>query len=236
MVPTDVAVRGYLNQLRHMTDADAALILELPQIARSHGGRFDLPARVLEDCIDLVLQKFSFLGIHEIKEAYLQFSAGEFNAKGGAMYGGEFNAGNLGAVLAGYNLRRKKIVAAYIERMTDKKFADRKETERQQAREAFDRKFPQLLREYSGEWQDVPAFWYDAAQNRRLIDIDVAEAQSIYKEAKRYVIQEKKVPFACEVLSGVGTIDEQAKIAARKITVFRKLIEPMQKSEIKPRR
>lgn len=206
-----------MDQLR----AKGMLIIEIPQIAREYGTRYDLPENVLTECIFLVTEKFSHLAIEEIREAYRQYASGEIQAKGAEMYGGEFSASQLGKILTAYTEKRQTTLAAIIR-------AQSEEAEKQAAierdaklRAEFDATFRDRLiaaSETAKSWQDIPAFWFWACYNRGWLKITVSEAEAILQRAR--IIAENEEPDAKRVFEKVISPINRAKSIAQSLTVY----------------
>lgn len=230
----DAAIRGYQHPLRKEENPSGLLLLELPQIAQEYGARKMLGDGVQKECVRLILTKFKNIGVFEIREAYRLKAAGHLKAPGAEMWGGEFNADQLGKVLSAYVEHRKKIIAEFLE---EKQRAE-ESAETKRRRKEFDEKFPRMIeqaREEKKDWRDVPEYWYDAARIRGMFSFEPGEANAIFAEAKKLakiefqnekeeapIMQRAKLQAAA---LGVGDDFEfRAKRIARKITVLRKLI------------
>lgn len=231
LVRASVALDGYCNQIRHNPNASAELIILIPVIAKQYGARFDIDKETILECVEFVKDKFSFLSVREIKEAYRQFASGEFKDASGKMYGGEFNLSNFGAVLTGYNLNRKKIIAKHLQKEGAKKLIAIENEKKERQKREYEEGFEELIRTQSrkiNSWADVPVHWYDTAKRKNLIRIGKEEAMHIFTEAKKIAMTDADSNFSgCDVLAGNQTYHERSRRIARKITVFRKLILPL---------
>jgi len=228
------AVTGYENPIRTEENAPGLLLIELPQIAQEYGARKKLDQGVQKECVRLILEKFKGIGINEIREAYRLKASGFLEAPGAEMWGGEFNADQLGKVLSAYVQHRRRIIAEYLKA---KELAAEQEKTRRR-REEFNRKFPAMIEAAKGritDWRDVPEYWYQAAKNRGMIQFESGEAQDIYDEAKQlarmeFEEEQEKAPITRKAslqAAAMGKGDDfefRAQVIARKITVFRKLI------------
>lgn len=233
---------GYKSQIRHTPNAAGLLMIELPVIAQQYGAREKISPVIYEECVSLVMEKFGQIGVNEIREAYRLWVAGELNlGREVEMYGGQFNAAQLGRVLSAYSEYRRAAVYAYI-RERDRILHEEAEAQKQQkAREDFERRFPLMLQEAKANrihWRDVPNYWYHAAMDREMIVFDPGEAARIYELAKRITRADMaRLPAESDTRSesakaklmhraqyGSG-FDEVSKTIARKITVHRKLLK-----------
>lgn len=228
-----IVAAGYAEQIRHIPNAVGRVLIELPQVVKLYGGRQDIDSEVLKECAKLIVEKFGMISVLEIKEAYRQWSTGETNVRGGEMYGGEFNAGQLGKILGAYVEKRKMVLGAYLREKEEQQERERKDQKRKIMKEAFDRQFPQLIEDAKTsitDWRDIPAFWYDAANDRGMISFEHGEAVAIFAEAQELERKERidnkgenmtlNDIFRKEKSDPIG----RSKVIARKLTVWKKLI------------
>lgn len=226
-------VTGYHDQLRRMEDPAKSLAQQLPFIAQEYGARTAIPYHIQAECVRLVLEKFGHIGLNEIREAYRLYAAGEIRVKGGEMYGGEFNAAQLGKVLSAYNEHRKGIISAYTEEIHA--LADEQaEAERaEKSRIEFDAKFRawvEKARKEQTDWRDVPAYYYDAAMSRGMIQFESGEKRQIWEDAltmaEEEVREDVQTEFGGKLKAVVNEqdIEGRARAIAKKLSVFRKVI------------
>lgn len=216
------------------TEAYKAINVMLPTIAQLYGQRNEVGDLIWKECTRLVYEKFPFLSVIELKEAYRQWSTGEIEVKGAEMYGGEFNVGQLGKILGAYCDRRKKVLGAFLRAKEDIQDQQRLNEKKEIMQRAFDDAFPGMIEKAKSEitdWRDVPAFWYDSALKRGMITFDQGEALQIFEDAKelekieRIGEQEEKAATLADVFKQTEVDPaNRAKVIARKLTVFRKLI------------
>lgn len=214
----------YCNQMRKLDPVSikGRLIVELPQIARDYGTRYDLPENVLTECIFLIVEKFNHLAISEIREAYRQHAAGVFEAKGAEMWGGEFSAAQLGKVLTAYTENRKAVIGEIIRQQQEAQEAARREAQSKALREAFESGFELALhtaRQQAKSWQDIPAFWFDACRRRGWLKLTVEEAENTLSRSRLIAQNEEQTDLRSMFEKGANT-DERAKVIARKLTVY----------------
>jgi len=239
---------GYNAQLRNIDRAFAACAVqvELERVAESYGARQDIPDTVFSECTQLVLSKFSGLGANEIREAYRMKAAGELESipKGrGEMWGGSFNADQLGAVLTAYMEQRRKALGAYLRHKQEEMEAAEKARIKQRQQEAFDREFPALIakmQENAKDWRDCPFWLFEAAWKRGLIRLEPGEKESILEDARQLARLEAQNAYAeAEEAGGLGvfrmrelrkaiedekSIEARARTIARQITLYRKIV------------
>jgi len=227
--------------------ASGLVQLELHRVAAAYGARNEISAEVFSECTQLILQKFPGLGVNEIREAYRMKAAGELEAlpKGkGEMYGGVFNAEQLGAVLAAYLEQRRKALAAYLRhQQNEMEAAERAQTKARQ-QEEFNRRFPELIENMKAEaqdWRDCPFWLYQSAKDRGLIRFDNAEeAHDIFQDAINLArLEAEEAYHDAQEVGGLGvfrmrelqramesqdSIQARARTIARQITLYRKIV------------
>jgi len=227
-------VEGHASPLRAQENPAGLLHVELPIVAQQYGAREVITTHVLKECIRLVLERFKFLGLSEIREAYRLKASGELQAPGAEMWGGTFNADQLGKVLSAYRQHRRQIVAAYLH----EKELEQEKAKARKRREDFNRRFPEMIekaRQEITDWRDVPEFWYEAAMRRGWIEFEPGEANRIFAEAKELARMEfedeistapvtQKAALQAAILGHGADLDFRAKVYARKISVFRKIL------------
>ena len=153
----------------------AGVSATLSILAIQYGARKQIHSEVLKECTTLVLSKFSRLALDDLKEAYRQFAAGEISPKGAEMYGGEFNATQVGKILAAYCKRRDEINRLIIN-VTD---AHREKQEQQKRAEEMRQNFidsmPDKIKKLQNQntnWQEVPDYWWDYCKSNALFELD----------------------------------------------------------------
>lgn len=218
-------MRGYGAQIRKMEDSNGAVAAALMQLAKDYGNRHEIEPEVMKEAVRLVQQKFGWLGVDEIREAYRQHAAGEIKTKAGEMYGGEFNARQVGAILEAYNEKRKKIVADYINERTAQIEKVKAERKRAKQKEEFEANLMNSLRAARAKQlpvSSVPEFWHDSLLSRGVLNYTKQEKKDAWEDAA-CIMKQHKVSKVQKAIMGE---DEQARrIAwAKKILVYRKLI------------
>lgn len=197
----EVVVDGYKNQIRNLSgyDSKTELIKILPFIAEQYGGRKDIPPHVQAECIKLILEKFLFIGIQEIKEAYRMWASGEIEVKGGEMFGGVFNAAQLGKILSAYCIQRKKVIAQYSNLKIEEERKVEDELRRQRMKDKYEAQFFDLIIEaktkYS-DYRDLPLHWYDTLLKKGLIreyyEMEEDEFNTCFQRAKIDLSEERQ--------------------------------------------
>lgn len=239
-LPVSVAkavVAGYHQKIMHLDGESAkkAILMEVRNLAKQYGARQEIDNDVVAECARLVFEKFATLGIMEIREAYRAYSVGEFEVEGGEMYGGVFNVSNFAKVLAGWKSHRGKVLLQYLNHLEEERMAATEKGKREKAMADFDRCFPKLLEKAKADftsWQDVPVHWYDTARRLKMMSVTMEEAMPIFDEAKKIVASEQErergniATMSAAERKAYKSFDplQRAKIVARKITVYRKLI------------
>ena len=222
-----VAISGYHNQIKKMQQPEQYrfLMVELPIIARAYGAKKILDNSTYKECVKIVITKFGFLSIADIREAYRQFASGEIVTKSGEMYWGEFNSLNLARVLSEYNKSRKKIVAEFLRIIQNEKEKEMAEDRQIEMERRFNSGFTQMLEDGKNtfdKWQQVPAYWYKSCMKRNLFDLEKMNANAIYAKAGELVhaemLEEAQNPYK-SIIDQVDTSEMQKRIA-RKLAVW----------------
>jgi len=235
------AVRGSLAQIRHMepSAATALLQIELHRVAEAYGARSEIGREAMRECIHLMLAKFGALGAHEIREAYRMKAAGELHMpKGkGEMWGGEWNANQLGEVLAAYMEQRRLALTAYNRLRHEQEEAARKEALAEKQRAEFLRRFPERVEEARGadDWRKVPEYIFDKCLADGLIKFAPGEGQAILEDARELARLEHENEIEEAIQAGrpllirhlrnlePEDLEGRARVIARKLSLFRKL-------------
>ena len=232
-------ISGYHNQIRHMSEdeADFAILTNLPFIVESYGGYKDIPAKILDEAIELIISKFSFISIDEIKEAYRQWSTGEITTNGRAeMFGGQFNVAQLGKILGAYTQKRRKVIAEFINKRDSAKEAAKEAARIERSKKDFLENFQQRLTKAAMDfesWHQVPIGWYEECTRRGLFqwENEARQKKGILARAQTFslMIAKKdnanKTRFAqnnWEIVE--ATAHKNATDIAKKISVFENIL------------
>lgn len=245
------AIDGYSNQFRHMArDASRALIsLTVSDVVKMYGARKEIESfgkefaeRFFAECQVAILKNFGHFGPKDIREAYRLWGSGQLNIGGaGEMWAGEFSVRQLLAVLGAYNAKRQKAVGIYLKHIAEQKEKAEQAEKADRLRQNFEQRFLSRIEAAKQDphftWQDVPAYWYNAAMDRGMIEFKEGEASAIFKQAlelaKKEIQAEKddtgdvfERASLLRALEGqTNKIDERAKVIARKISVIQKVIK-----------
>lgn len=219
--------------------AAATLQVELHKVAEAYGARSEIGREAMRECIHLLLTKFGAIGAHEIREAYRMKVAGELEMpKGkGEMWGGEWNASQLGEVMAAYMEHRRRALTAYNRLRHEQEEAARKEVIAERQRAEFLRRFPERVAEAAkaADWRAIPEYIFDKCLADGIISFAPGEGQAILEDARELarIEHEDEMQQAMEVgkvmelqrlrLIGDAGLEARAKVIARKLSLFRKL-------------
>lgn len=238
------AVTGYRNQIRHAPQEVVAgqIMAAISMLAKNYGARADIDPEVTKEAVRLVMTQFSHLGVDELKDAYRLWAAGQLSlGKEAEMYGGQFNAGQLGKVLGAYCDHRKKIISAYTNLLEQER--EEKAEEARVARmksEYMDRFWDNIQRfcESGKGWQDVPAYWYQTLikvgylnPTRQEIKQLTEDAAGLAEMELKAEIEEETNPFKrvnLERLFQAGGIEARAMVIYEKLAVYRLYVVPHQ--------
>lgn len=182
-------IEAYNNQIKDLDPmvAFAEIGKLLPQVAAQYGARQTLDSNILRECQALIFEKFKHLSVKEIREAYRQWAAGEFEISGGEMYGGIFNVIQLGKVISGYSKRRKKILATILNETANRQIETERAARESKMKESFETDFVTTFKKKKSEiqnWEEVPVWWWDVFKRRKWIQYDKQTALDIYEKAK----------------------------------------------------
>ncbi len=227
----EIAIEGYHKQLQFLSDLEQKkqLMINLPLIAKDYGASKVIPDFTYKECVKLVMQKFNFLSVYELREAYRQFYTGRTQATGAEMYRGEFNAANLGRVLAAYAKKRKSIITKYLNIKQQLRIQHQEKARKQRQKAEFEQQFPKLIEQAKYQlqhWQQVKFFWYQAAMKRGMMQLELGEGQAIFELAQQIaakVLSIKQESPTAALKKRLG-IDHNPKIIARKLAVWTKLL------------
>jgi len=169
---------------------------------------------------------YKLIAVDEIKLAFEKFARQELNIDDHKLYG-KVDLAAIGKILTSYINWRHKIYYA-IDSEDEKKRLKMEEEQRQiEAKRKFYEEFPEMLSGFKGEsYNDVLAYWYDAAMNAGLINFADGEKKAIWEEALEIASRVK--PDADNYfdlktqLNNAAQIQEtNAKTIARKLAVWR---------------
>lgn len=214
------------------------MAVEIEYIAKNYGARVEIGKASLTEFSKFVLEKFGYLAVEEIRKAYQMWASEEIKVEGGEIYGGSFNVRQIGKVLAAYNEVRKKVLGNYL-RLTQDEIEQREQEAKATAmKEKFEAEFPSIVlkaKEKISDWREVPEYFYEAIKKRWGIPFENGEAKVIFEDAKELAIIEIKLDESESFTGGLKArfeakereknFDEIAKVIARKLTVFRKVIK-----------
>ena len=169
---------------------------------------------------------YKLIAVDEIKLAFEKFARQELNIDDHKLYG-KVDLAAIGKILTSYINWRHKVYYA-IDSEDEKKRLKMEEEQKQiEAKKKFYEEFPEMLSGFKGQsYNDVPAYWYDAAMNAGLINFADGEKKAIWEEALEIASRVK--PDADNYfdlktqLNNAAQIQKiNAKTIARKLAVWR---------------
>lgn len=216
------------NQIRRIDPGHAKvkLTIELNLIADQYGNRRKLTDPVLQECTRLIFEKFNHLSISEIREAYRQHAAGEIESKGGEMFGGQFNAHNLGRVLSAFDERRHEVYAEILKAKSKQQTEEETKRRQEKNRQQFEKDFPRIIMEAkttAESYHQVKAFWYEAAERRGMLSVPKEYKIQIMDLAKR-LFNKERVEETKKMFS-IKATTRTAKTIAKQLCVFHFLLK-----------
>ena len=245
------AITGYHQQIRHLMKTQpqrtaAEIMQAVKYVAEAYGARQVIGEEVQTEAVLLIRERFAYISVSEIKEAYRLWASGELETlkKGEAeMYGGQFNAAQVGKILAAYCEKRKRVVGAYLRQVEEEKRACQKNEIAERQRSAFEAAFPaeiEKMKANAKDWRDCPHWLYQEAKRRGLFSFtSTEEAHEIYRDALELARLEAQTAYADAVEAGGNMwklrdlqleMEDQkgqgarAKTIAWQITLFRKVV------------
>jgi len=237
-----ICLRGRSKPLRNDQPEAAALMVSafLADLANKYGARVDAETPEIQEATVNIIQRFGFLGLNEIAEAYRQWANNEIEVTGAEMYGGEFNARQVGLIISAYNENRRKLVAAYLTEKAayeeEKRRAQKSAKEQAQFETNF---FYELMqaRYEKRPWNKIPSAWYDFANARGWIRLEPGEkteawnqAVDEYEKEKRALIENERntkgMRRATQLLREMEAKggNDRVKAIAKKLLIHKKLI------------
>lgn len=232
----EAAIKGWGFPIRKMDEASADFQTHnlIAEVALNYGSRVEAPPMIYRECLTVMQQKFSHLGADEIREAYRANAAGELDTKGkGEMYGGEFNAANFTAVMAAYSEKRRKVIAAYTNALHEASEKAKSEARKEKQRREFEENFESILKrlaEKAESWMDCPAHLFFSCEEKKMINLTVAEKKEIFERAHQCVVaisQSKDKAAIFEQASWPDDPTLRRKVVARKIALWECVVMPM---------
>ncbi len=208
--------------------ATSRLLAEIALVAQEYGARHEIIPGIAKECALLFSRKFKHLAIDEIREAYRQWASGEIIVKGGEMYGGSFNAAQLGKVLTAYQERRMLVAAKLRKALDDEREAAEEQERAEKMKREFEANFPALfekVRQEAQSWEDVPGYFFNVLWKRVLIELTVGERDEVLAraqaEAERQIAEERR----SGKMMWQSTMEDRRRVIAGKMLVWQKCIK-----------
>ena len=151
---------------------------------------------LISECTNFVMNKFSMIGLDEIREAFQMASSGEIDANL-KTYGGDFNIQMLGDVLSKYLKKRNRIVAMVQDQQKKEKNAiteAEKQKMNEDAKQHVIDEYKRLKDRYHHDFEIdesvIGPTWAQILLNAGLIDFEENEKRAIWQDAKLKTKQE----------------------------------------------
>ena len=182
------------------------------------------PSQTVE--ISEFVASYKLLAVDEIKLAFEKYARQELNIDDHKLYG-KVDLAAIGRILTAYINWRQKVYYT-IDSEDEKKRLKMEEEQRQlEAKKKFYEEFPEMLSGFKGQsYNDVPAYWYDAAMNAGLINFADGEKKAIWEEALEIASKVKPdadnyFDFKTQLNNAAQIQETNAKTIARKLAVWR---------------
>lgn len=236
-------IRGAQNPIRKLKslgNGDVLLIAKIQEIGSFCGAREKLRDEVVRECMAIVKNKYSMLGLHELNEAFRMASNMEFRGVKIELYGGVFSVPIFGRVLGAYRDYRRGLLSAVVK--SNANMAKVARAERLKAKEAnleLHENFHAMVLATGSKyksWREVPAFWYGVAKQLGLITFEEGEAMRIYQwsvgtaksELQRQVMGADTIIQRTSYQKLLDAFEQgnmsHAKVISRKVSVWVKLL------------
>ena len=222
--------------------ADAEIMRQIKEVSTTYGARDLVKDYILDECVTLIKQRFPYIALPEIKEAYRLWAAGELDLKKGEaeMYGGQFNAAQIGKILGAYAKKRKAVIGRYLSAKEDAKREQEKNEVKERQKKYFYENFETLLNDNiqkAEDWRQVGEYFFNEAWRRKIITLTPQEQAEIKADAKALAEMEVQNEYAeaqgaanvfrirelRKAVEDTAGLEARAKVIARKLTLFRKL-------------
>ena len=236
---TESIIRGWESPIRKMDSLSANLqvLTAVTRASLDYGMRSEVPDRIYKECVTVVLEKFAYIGVDEIREAYRANAAGEIDTKGkGEMWGGEFNCANFTAIIAAYCEKRRKVVAAYTNALHEAKEKAAEKAKRERLEREFEQNFDDLLKQVAEKaegWPDCPEYLYHSCEKRGKIKLSPEEKKEIFSRA----VDISKVQAQLKKETAISLKDireyvsekheDRGRVIARQIALWEVVIMPL---------
>lgn len=229
-----VEYNGYRNQICKMDPHQAKELIKgsLAKILIRYGQKSDFDPILVKELMDDILERWSHLGVDELKHAFQLWSAGEIGDRNAEMYG-VFNATVLNRVLAAYEKHRAEVINRELQKQRDMEFEKNEEQKRAEYQASLDAMTDDDIRaevEKCSTYDQIPEWVLIQVSKRKLIRIDL-ETQAEYRERAREMaaIQLKNEYEDARVL-GMRTVarsfesELEAKLSSREDWIYKRLI------------
>jgi hypothetical protein len=140
---------------------------------------------------------------------------------------GKVDLSAIGRILTAYITWRQKVYFT-VDMEDEKKRAKLQEEQRQiEAKRKFYAEFPKMLTGFKGEsYEDIPAYWYDAAIEAGLIEYAEGVKRAIWIEAQEIARKQKiqadnYIDFKTQLNRAAEDTKKRAVIIAQKLAVWR---------------
>jgi hypothetical protein len=169
---------------------------------------------------------YKLIAVDEIKLAFEKFARQELNIDDHKLYG-KVDLAAIGRILTAYINWRQKVYFT-VDMEDEKKRGKMEEEQRQiEAKRKFYEEFPEMLSGFKGQsYEDIPAYWYDAAMEAGLIDYAEGEKRAIWEEAQEIASKQKiqadnYIDFKTQLHRAAEESKKRAVIIAQKLAVWR---------------
>lgn len=225
---------GYLDQIRHgdKVTTKARLMVEIKTVSEEYGRTQEIGVQSMTEYMKIILTKFAYISVSEIREAFRYWASRPVDKTTPQMYGGQMDAAFFTRILSEYTENRKKVLSTWLKEVREAEEFRSREERRIKQMEGFEEKFAadlEAARANLEHWQDVPAWWYESATARGLMEVTPEQKAKAWAQAKEIALAEAKRkqtetinPFDRRTLETIieGGNQDRAIVIAKKMLVF----------------
>jgi len=226
---TAVVQRGMEMPIRRMEPGEArqAITRAITAVCSTMGLESPAPD-ALAIAVDTVQKRFASIGANEILTAFQLYADGTLEVD--SKFYARLNLKTLGEVLAAY-IEYRRDTAAAILRAKHEAERIQQEAEAEATKKAeYDKAFPSLLNNFTGQWQGIPPHWYDSAIRLGLMaEPDTATKKAVFEKAKEIAANEvaKEAGEHSNIFAyrhALRLLEDGITVESRAISISKKLV------------
>lgn len=191
-------VEGYLQPIRKFERQTIAPVIaeNIMICARLYCGMKDseIMKETVIEAAKFTIQKFSHIGVNEIKDAFQMAAANEFQDVNMTAYFGQMSISTLGDILDAYTKHRNKTIAKYLDLKEKAQKQYDREVEKEEKNNAARQKIKNDIEaaiisiqqgiQYWQSWRDVPIHYAEIAVSEGWIEVSPEFKKRVWEESK----------------------------------------------------